>query len=120
MALPPAVVIHGLDHARAALAPGRPVLLLSAAGAGAYAGAMWWRALIAAALGSRCEPDALDCAEQAGRALEALAAGCGIVVLRPCPSFAAVHERAGGALILPARPRALDLGQHRANRRLDA
>ena len=120
MTLPPAVVIHGLDHARTALGPGRAVLLLSGAGAGAYAGAMWWREMIAAALGTRREPDALDCADQAGRALEALTAGCGIVVLRPCPSFESVAARATGALVLPARPPALDLAQRGAIRHLDA
>ena len=116
MMLPPAVVIHGLAHAQAALQPGRPVLLLSAPGAAGFAGAGWWRALIAAALDRPAQqgptqPDALDCADQAGRALEALAAGCRIIVLHPCPAFDAVTARAAGALVLPARPAALDLGQ---------
>ena len=43
---PPAVIVHGLDDARAALAPGRPVTLLSAPGAALYAGCGWWRALV--------------------------------------------------------------------------
>lgn len=116
--LPPAVVVHGLAQARAALAPGLPALLLSAQGAAAYAGAGWWRAMITAALQGRNEPDALDCADLAGRALEALAVGCRILVLHPCPAFAAVVERAGGAQILSARPPALDLGQRGAARHL--
>lgn len=120
MMLPPAVTIHGLLHARAALAPGLPVLLLSAYGAASYAGAGWWRAMVQAALGDGAQLDALDCADQPGRALEALAAGCRIVVLHPCPAFPAVVERASGALVLAARPPSLDLGQRGADRRLPA
>ena len=115
MILPPAVVVHGLAHARAALASGCPVLLLSAPGAACFAGAGWWRALVAA---TGAPLDALDCADQAGRALEAFAAGCRIVVLHPCPGFAAVGERAKGATVLSARPPALDLGERGAERRL--
>ena len=120
--LPPAVVVHGLAQARAALAPGLPVLLLSGPGAAGYAGAGWWRALIRIAQdgaeAGRQEPDALDCSDQAGRALEALAAGCRILVLLPCPAFPAVVERVPGALILPARPAALDLARRGAERHL--
>lgn len=118
--LPPAVTVHGAAHARTALAPGLPVLLLSAPGAAAFAGAGWWRALVRTALGPRHEPDALDCADQPGRALEALHAGCPIVVLLPCPASASVAARAPGALVLPARPPALDLATPHAERRLDA
>ncbi len=116
--LPPAVVVHGLEQARAALAPGLPVLLLSGPGAAGYAGAGWWRAMIQLALENRHEPDALDCSDQAGRALEALAAGCRILVLLPCPAFPAIVERAADALVLPARPPALDLDDPGAERRL--
>ncbi len=118
--LPPAVVVHGLAQARAALAPGLPVLLLSGPGAAGYAGAGWWRAMIDMALDTRQEPDALDCSDQAGRALEALAMGCRILVLLPCPAFPAIVERAADALVLPARPPALDLDDPGAGRRLDA
>ena len=116
--LPPAVVVHGLAQARAALAPGLPVLLLSAPGAASYAGAGWWRATVAAALEGRNEPDALDCADLPGRALEALAIGCRIVVLHRGPAFPAIVERAAGALVLPVRPPALDLARHGASRAL--
>jgi hypothetical protein len=68
MILPPAVTVHGLPHALAALAPGRPVTLLSAPNAAVYAGVGWWRAVVAAA-GS--PPDILDCGAAAGRVLEA-------------------------------------------------
>lgn len=120
--LPRAVTVHGVGHARAALAMaeglGRPVLLLSGPGAGGYAGALWWRGVVDLALDGRPGLDALDCGDQAGRALEALAAGCGIVVLGPCPGFAAVAERAGGARVLGARPESLDLGARGAARLL--
>ena len=119
MMLPPAVVIHGLDHARAALQPGRAVLLLSGPGAGCYAGAGWWRALVAAADASS-QPDALDCGDQPGRALEALATGCRIVILHPCPAFASVAARAGEATVVSERPAALDLRFPGAERRLGA
>jgi hypothetical protein len=118
--LPPAVTVHGLGHARVALAAaaarGRPVLLLSGPGAGGYAGALWWRGVVAAALDGRPGLDALDCGDQAGRALEALAAGCGIVVLGPCPGFAAVAERGGTAMVLGRRPESLDLAVRGAER----
>lgn len=120
MVLPPAVVVHGLEHARLALSVGRPVTLLSAPGAASYAGCGWWRALIAAAGG--VGPDVLDCADSAGRALEALAGGCRMLVLLPCPAWAAVAERAAayGAAVLRARPDSLDLAQRGAERRIAA
>ena len=49
MSLPPAVVIHGLPDALAALRSGRPVTLLSGPGAASYACCGWWRALVARA-----------------------------------------------------------------------
>lgn len=125
MTLPPAVIIHGLPHAALALAPGRTVLLLSAPGAASYAGAAWWRALVAAALAGhpgRLEPDALDCADAPGRALEALSVGCKLVVLHPGPAWADIAARAAGlgAALLPSAPAALDLGRRGAERRLPA
>lgn len=125
MVLPPAVVIHGLPHARAALMPGRAATLLSAPGAPSYAGAAWWRALVAAA---RAEfpaldpPDVLDCGDAPGRALEALSLGCRMVVLRPGPAFADIAERAAaqGVLLLAEPPAALNLNDRGALRRLDA
>lgn len=120
MTLPPAVVIHGLDHARLALAAGRPVTLLSAPGAALYAGCGWWRAVIAAA--GFAGPDLLDCADAPGRALEALAAECHGLVLHPCPAWDSVAERAAaaGASILRERPPALDLGTRDGSRRIAA
>lgn len=118
--LPPAVTVHGLADARRALAPGRPVTLLSAEGAGCFAGCGWWRALVGCAraqapgIAAAAEtPDVLDCAGSPGRAVEALRAGCLWVVLAPsCPAFADVADRAAalGARVLARRPASLDLG----------
>ena len=125
MTLPPAVVIHGLPHARLALGAGRPVTLLSAPGAPSFAGCGWWRALISAA---RSEfpaldfPDVLDCADAPGRALEALSMSCRIVVLRPGPAFRDIAQRAAaqGAVVLKEPPPALDLHARGAALRLGA
>jgi hypothetical protein len=124
MILHPAVVVHGLDQARSALRPALPVTLLSAPGAAAFAGCLWWRSLIGQA---RAEfPDAvlldvLDCADAAGQAMAALRVGQRVLVLDPaCPAFAAVAAAAAGlgATVLAARPPALDLAAYGAARGL--
>lgn len=124
MKLPPAVMVHGLEHARAALAQGLPVTLLSAPSAGAYAGVGWWRALVTlAADGGTAPPDILDCGEATGRALEALRAGQRLLVVRAEPAlFGNIAERAAqlGAAVLPEAPPALDLARRGALRELDA
>ena len=124
MKLPPAVMVHGLNDALAALAPGRPVTLLSAPGAAAYAGAGWWMALVAAAAaGGAAAPDILDCGAAPGRVLEALRAGQRLLVVRATPCvFADLAERAEslGAALLPCPPPALDLAEPGAARRLAA
>ncbi len=120
MKLPPAVVVHGLPHLQQAVAPGRPVTLLSGPGAALYAGCGWWRALMARGAGGN--PDILDCADAAGRAMEALRAGCRLLVLDPAlPSWTLVASRAAvvGATLLAGRPAALDLAQPGAHRRLN-
>lgn len=119
MQLPPAIVVHGLGHARAALATGHAVTLLSGVGAATYAGCGWWRALVAAS--GTPGPDILDCDDAPGRAMEALQVGCRIIVLDPAvPAFALLQSRAAvvGAMLLPARPACLDLGEPGAARRL--
>ena len=76
------VIVHSLDQARAALgtaaALGVTVTIESAAGAGAYAGPLWFKALIAQAREAHpgvAATDLLDCAAEAGTALAALRAG---------------------------------------------
>jgi hypothetical protein len=126
MSLPPAVIVHGLAMARAALAPGLPVTLLSAEGAAIMGGVGWWRALVAAARAGQPAAgftDILDCGDAPGRALEALRAGQIMLVLRADPRvFADLAQRAAalGAVLLPEAPPALDLGDARASRRLHA
>ena len=123
MTLSPAVIVHGLAHARLALSCGHPVTLLSAPGAASYAGCGWWRAMVAAALAEHpgtATADVLDCAGAPGRALEALSLGCRLVVLQPGPAWADISGRAEsqGARLLPAPPPALDLGWRGEDRQL--
>lgn len=110
-------MVRGAAEAAAALslAGGRRVLLLSAPGAAGFLGAAGWRALLDAAAATQCAPfdDALCCADAPGLALAALRAGCrGIVLDGACPAFEQVAGAAAevGAVLLPARPAALDLG----------
>ena len=122
MNLPPAVTVHGLPHLRQATAPGLPVTLLSGPGAAIYAGCGWWRALMALAPVPG-NPDVLDCADAAGRALEALRVGCRLLVLDPAlPSWPLVAARAAicGAELLRQRPASLDLARPGALRQLPA
>jgi hypothetical protein len=124
MKLPPAVMVHGLEQARAALAPGLKVTLLSGPGAGSYAGVGWWRALVmVASKGGAAPPDMLDCGEATGRALEALRAGQRLLVLRAEPAlFRDVAERAArdGGEVLACAPPSLDMARRGALRRLEA
>jgi hypothetical protein len=96
MWLPPAIIVHSLAHARAALAPGRPVTLLSAPGAALYAGCLWWAELLRAA--DATGPSLLDCADATVAAIAA----------------------AQGAVLLAAAPPALDLALRGADRKLTA
>ncbi|MDD2703973.1 MAG: hypothetical protein PHU07_01355 [Acidocella sp.] len=109
---------YGVEHARAALAPGLPVTLLSAPGAALYAGCLWWRELLSAA--SASGPALLDCGAAPGRAWEALRLGLPGVVLAPCPAWGQVAEfaAASGALLLSTPPPALDMAAPGATRRL--
>lgn len=126
----PAVVIHSLSDGQRALsaAAGAPggVTLLSAADAGCFMGAGWWRALVAElAAGHPGRPfgELLDCGDAAGRAMEALRLGQrGLILAASCPQHGAVAERAAmlGAVLLAARPPCLDLGAAGAGRRLAA
>ena len=117
----PAVVVHDLAQARAALCEGLALTLLSAPGAACFAGAGWWRALIDMARAAHphtpCQ-DVLDCADAPGHAMAAVRLGQAILVLDPaCPAFARV---AALAAVLPTPPPALDLAEPGAARRLRA
>lgn len=124
MIVHPAVIVHGETDANAALAPGLPVTLLSAPGAALYAGCLWWRALVAHARG--CYPqtpaaDILDCADASGAALGALRHGVIHLILWPeAPGWAAVAAIATGlgGSVFDHAPRALDLAEKNAMRRL--
>lgn len=122
--LAPALVVRSAAEAAAALrlAGGRAVTLLSGEAAAGWLGPGGWRALLAAAAeavpGARFA-DLLCCGDAAGFALLALRAGCrGLVLDGACPAFAQVAGAAAecGALLLPARPPALDLAGLRLDR----
>jgi hypothetical protein len=110
----PAVVVHGLEDASAALESGLPVTLLSAPGAACTAGALWWREVVKQACARHPNTpvcDVLDCADAPGRAMEALRLGQRVLVLDPaCPAFAAVSGAvaACGGTLLSVRPPAVD------------
>ena len=78
----PAIIVHSLDHARAALAAAValdcPVTLLSAPGAAEYAGVAWFGKIVTLAAAE--SPDAayravIDCADRPGLVLAALRHG---------------------------------------------
>ena len=124
MTVPPAVIVHGLADARAALAPGLPVTLLSAPGAALYAGCLWWRSLVLMARDERPDVtmlDILDCADGSGQAMAALRVGLSRLVLWPsAPGWEAVAAIAAkrGGFVLAEAPPALDLAEPGAMRRL--
>jgi hypothetical protein len=120
----PAVVVHGLVHARSVLAIGRSVTLLSAPGAALFAGCGWWRAVIERARGEYPGvpiDDILDCADAPGLALGALRIGQRRLVLSPTSpgwqSVAAIAASLGGE-VLTHRPEAIDMSHRNATRRL--
>jgi len=114
-----AVIVHELADAEAALraaeALGVPVILLSAPGAAAYAGAGWFAALIGHA-GARC-PQAkftamLDCAARADLVQAALRQGLkDVIYTGPGATAARLADiaRRCGARLHPKAPPALDL-----------
>jgi hypothetical protein len=116
---PRAITVHALADALAALeaatALGRPVSLLSAPGAAAYAGAGWFRALVD--LARRRWPQAaatamLDCGDRAELAQGALRVGlCDIVFTGRAGEAARLADIAGqqGARLHRRRPPALEL-----------
>lgn len=117
-------MIHGLVDARTVLAVGRGVTLLSAPGAALFAGAGWWRALVARARAEYpavpCD-DILDCADASGLALGAFRIGQRKIILAPSApgwdAVAAIAASRGGA-VLTSRPPSLDMANRAAARRL--
>jgi len=122
----PAVIVHGLPNARLAMAPGRPVTLLSAEGAASYAGVGWWQALLGLARAEHPNTPMqpiLDCGDSPGHALEALRAHQTVMVLRAEDRiWTDIAERAArqGATLLREPPPALDLADPQAARQLEA
>jgi hypothetical protein len=113
MELFPAVIVHGLGDAVAALANRTPVTLLSAPGAALYAGCGWWQALVSQATAAHPDvacTDILDCADGTGQAMAALRIGVTRLVLwRQAPAreaVVAIAERLGG-FVLEAPPPAI-------------
>jgi hypothetical protein len=114
-----AVIIHSLDHARAAMKAaaglGTQATLLSAPGAAAYAGAGWFLEVIAIAQSEH--PTAaviavLDCADHPGLVLGALRGGCRAVRFAGCgPARKRIEDIAGqyGAILYETDAPALDL-----------
>jgi len=115
----PAIVINALTDARhaltAAAALRSAVTLLSAEGAAAFAGAGWFRAVVAEA--RREFPGVpvtaiLDCGDEPGMVLGALREGLDCLRFAGPPAVQAKLDaiaRAAGAVILARRPPALDL-----------
>ena len=117
LSLPPAIVIHSLAHATAALAAadelGVPVTLISAPDAAAYAGPGWFRAVAEQACAAHPGVEVtavLDCGDMTGHALAALREG--VVAIRFAGDTSGkIEDIAGqyGALVIAGRPEALDL-----------
>jgi hypothetical protein len=121
----PAIVVHSLAHAVAALQAaaeaGEPVLLLSAVDAGLSAGAGWWREVIAAARASVPTAPAvvqamalLDCGDDAGAVQAALRDGIEAIVFtgpaEVAERLADIAGQHGSRMRFERPPAALDLG----------
>jgi hypothetical protein len=126
MIVHPAVIVHGVADAKAALTPGLPVTLLSAPGAAVFAGCLWWREIVAAACVAcpgTAATDILDCADASGMAMGALRSGvCRLILWPEAPGRAAVAKIAESqdGFVLSQAPPALDLAHRNAIRRLQA
>ena len=116
--LPQAVMVHSLTQLQTACASGMAFTALSAPGAALSWGGLWWQALLNAA--SYTGPALLDCATAPGRAVEALELGLSGIILAPCPAWAEIAALAAtkNALLLPAMPDFLDLGEKGNQRHL--
>ncbi|WP_188260072.1 hypothetical protein [Azospirillum tabaci] len=129
-ALPPLsrpIRIHGLTDADAACSAaadlGVPLLLVSAPGAAASAGAGWFREVIARAAArhpSVAMTAVLDCADRPGDALGALSAGVDVILFTGRTDVAerlADIAAQRGSSLLTALPEGLDLRAVRDPRR---
>ena len=122
----PSVIVHGLADAKAALAPGLQVTLLSAPGAAYFAGCVWWREIVSAARAAFPDTEAtdiLDCADASGTARGALRSGSVRLVLWPeAPGWGGVATIAArqGGFVLPKAPAGMDLAQPNERRQLQA
>ena len=114
------IIIHSLAHARAALAAARaarvPVTLASAAGAGGYAGPLWFKSLVETARADFPEVEVaavLDCGVEAGTALAALRHGIKRVRFTgtdtACAPLREIAEQLGAEIETGKAPDALDL-----------
>ena len=113
-----AIVVHGIDDALAAAAAARrlglPLTLISAPGAAAYAGPLWFLALVDQARDAAPEvavTGILDCADHAGHAMAALRAGAEAIVFTGDAAVAdklSALAQATGATVLRARPPGCD------------
>jgi hypothetical protein len=114
------IIVHSLAHARAALAAARaarvPVMLASAAGAGGYAGPLWFKSLIEAARADFPEVEitaVLDCANEAGTTLAALRHGIKRVRFTgtdiACAPLREIAEQLGAEIETGKAPDTLDL-----------
>ena len=121
-AFDPAFVVHSLTHAVAALKAaaeaGRPVILLSAADAGIYAGPGWFKALAEAA--RKAVPAArftavLDCGDDAGAAQGAIRGGIDAAIYLGrddvAERLAEIAQQAGVSLLTTRPQPLLDLGE---------
>lgn len=108
-----AIIVHSLDHARAALAAAAelsvPVTLASAPGAAGYLGALWFREVVALAAAERpgvAVSAVLDCGDKPGLVLAALRQGLGRVRFTgrraTAEVLAAIAERYGAEVLTGA------------------
>ena len=114
-----AIIIHSLEHGRAALAAAAalrvPVTLSSAPGASAYVGLAWFHEVVRLAKAEfpDAEADAMmDCADRPGDVLAALRQGLSRVRFTGRKAIAAklaAIAEAQGAELVTGRLRALDL-----------
>ena len=102
------IVIHSLEHARAALAAaatGKAVILASAPGAALQAGPGWFKAVIEEARAAYPQVAAtaiLDCGDQPGAAMAALRLGLTDLRFHGAPDFRTKLEGMGAVFVPPA------------------